>query len=73
MSSLALPAFNTLRYVKRLKEVDVPEKQAKAQAEALREVLADQTTVQGEASARVVAKSDAKTQLAAATLEKRLR
>jgi len=51
MSSLALPAFDTLRYVKRLKEADVPEKQ-------------------GEASAHVVAESDAKTQLATATLEK---
>jgi len=72
MSSLALPSFDTLRYVKRLKEADVPEKQAEAQAEALREVLADQTAVQGEASARAVTESDAKMQLTASTLEKKI-
>jgi len=31
--------FDTLAYVKRLKEADVPEKQAEAQAEALRAAL----------------------------------
>jgi len=33
--------FDTLRYAKRLKDADVPDKQAEAQAEALREVLSE--------------------------------
>jgi len=39
MSTLSLSTFDTLAYVKRLKEADVPEKQAEVQAEALREAL----------------------------------
>jgi len=39
MSTIALSSFDTLAYVKRLKEADVPEKQAEAQAEALRAAL----------------------------------
>jgi len=34
-----MSSFDTLAYVKRLKEADVPEKQAEAQAEALRAAL----------------------------------
>lgn len=33
--------FDTLRYVKRLKDAGVPEKQAEVQAEALREIIED--------------------------------
>jgi len=39
MSTITLSSFDTLAYVKRLKEADVPEKQAEVQAEALREAL----------------------------------
>jgi len=39
MPSIPLSSFDTLAYVKRLKEADVPEKQAEAQAEALRAAL----------------------------------
>jgi len=39
MSIASLSSFDTLAYVKRLKEADVPEKQAEAQAEALRVAL----------------------------------
>jgi len=37
--------FDTLAYAKRLKEADVPEKQAEAQAEALRAALDTQDLV----------------------------
>jgi len=37
-----MPFFDTLAYVKRLKDADVPEKQAEAQAEALRAVFSAQ-------------------------------
>jgi len=40
MTTATLP-FDTLRYAKRLKDADVPDKQAEAQAEALREVLSE--------------------------------
>jgi len=69
MSALTSSPFDTLRYVKRLKEADVPEKQAEAQAEALREVLADQSTSQTEVSARIVSESDTKTERAVLKLE----
>jgi len=69
MSSLTLSTFDTLRYAKRLKEADVPEKQAEAQAEALREVLADQSATQAQASAHIVAESDTKTEKAVLRLE----
>jgi len=39
MSAFTTSSFDTLAYVKRLKEADVPEKQAEAQAEALRAAL----------------------------------
>jgi len=39
MLSNPLSSFDTLAYVKRLKAADVPEKQAEAQAEALRAAL----------------------------------
>jgi len=39
MPSFTMSSFDTLAYVKRLKEADVPEKQAEAQAEALRAAL----------------------------------
>jgi len=43
MGAVTLPSFDTLQYVKRLRAADVPEKQAEAQAEALRAVLVDQS------------------------------
>jgi len=45
MSTLTLSSFDTLAYVKRLREADVPEKQAEAQAEALRAALDTQDVV----------------------------
>jgi len=39
MSTFTMSSFDTLAYVKRLKEADVPEAQAEAQAEALRAAL----------------------------------
>jgi len=42
MSTVTLSSFDTLQYVKRLKAADVPEKQAEAQAEALRAALETQ-------------------------------
>jgi len=42
MSATSLSSFDTLAYAKRLKEADVPEKQAEAQAEALRAALETQ-------------------------------
>jgi len=70
--SATLSAFDTLRYVKRLKEADVPEKQAEAQAEALHEVLAGQTVVHAEISTRAVADLDTKTEKATTALEKKV-
>jgi len=43
MGAVTLSSFDTLQYVKRLRAADVPEKQAEAQAEALRAVLVDQS------------------------------
>jgi len=39
MSTLTLPLFDTLQYVKKLRAAKVPEEQAEAQAEALRMAL----------------------------------
>jgi len=39
MTTLTHSSFDTLAYVKRLREAEVPEKQAEAQAEALRAAL----------------------------------
>jgi len=47
--------FDTLRYIKALKAVNVPEKQAEAQAEALRDVL---DTTLFEQAAQLVTKGD---------------
>jgi len=55
MSTLTLSSFDTLRYVKALKEADVPEKQAEAQAEALRTVL---EATQADQAAQLATKSD---------------
>jgi len=42
MDTLALPAFNPLKFANTLKAAGVPEQQAEAEAEALHEVLAGQ-------------------------------
>jgi len=55
MSALTLSSFDTLRYVKALKEADVPEKQAEAQAEALRSVL---EATQADQAAQLATKGD---------------
>jgi len=65
--------FDTLEFVKRLRDADVPEKQAEAQAEALRNVLAEQTKTQVEASTRAVADLDSKTEKAIAELKSELK
>gem|GEM_PF-826680 len=72
MTAHILPSFDTLQYVRRLKAADVPEKQAEAQAEALREALVDQFSAQAEASARAIEESDAKQEHGLATLETKI-
>jgi len=60
--------FDTLKFAIRLKNADVPEKQAQAQAEALREVIGDtlveQAKMQAAASARSMTELDTKTEAA---------
>jgi len=72
VSTHILPSFDTLQYVKRLKAADVPEKQAEAQAEALREALVDQFSAQAEASVRLVEEADTRTEHALLALDKRV-
>jgi len=72
MSTVTLSSFDTLQYVKRLRAADVPEKQAEAQAEALRAVLVEQAGVQSDASARMVSESDTKTEKAIMRLDSRI-
>jgi len=63
MNTLTLSSFDTLRYVKTLKAADVPEKQAEAQVEALRDVLeaalADQSTQLATKADVMLARKDA--------------
>jgi len=65
--------FDTLAYVKRLRDADVPEKQAEAQAEALRVVLdaapSDHSKTQAQDTARAVEALDTKTERALAKTE----
>jgi hypothetical protein len=51
---MATIAFDTLKYSKRLKDAGVPDNQAEAEAEALKEVLADFAAdkLQGNATSR---------------------
>jgi len=58
MPTAALSPFDTLRYVKRLRAADIPESQAEAQAEALREVLADQAAATRRDAGQVATKAD---------------
>jgi len=60
MSTLTLPSFDTLAYVKRLKDADVPEKQAEAQAEALRAVFSAQDLATKEDLRELEASTDSK-------------
>jgi len=60
MSTLTLPSFDTLAYVKRLKDADVPEKQAEAQAEALRVVFSAQDLATKEDLRELEASTDSK-------------
>jgi len=63
-------SFDTLAYVKQLRAADVPEKQAEAQAQALREALdtafAEQAKAQEQATAQAVDQLDTKTEKALA-------
>jgi len=69
--------FDTLKFAIRLKDADVPEKQAEAQADALREVindtLAEQARVQAAASARSINELDTKTETAISGLKTELK
>jgi len=76
MSAVMPITFDTLEYVKKLKAADVPEKQAEAQAEALRGVLetalAEQTQTQAETTTRTVDALDTKTEKATLQLGTRI-
>jgi len=66
--------FDTLKFAIRLKDANVPEKQAEAQADALREVindtlLAEQARVQAAASACSINELDTKTETAISSLK----
>jgi len=56
MTTLAAASFDTLKYVKKLKAVNVPEPQAEVQAEALHEVF---EAVLAEHATNVATKGDA--------------
>jgi len=60
MSKLALPSFDTLEYVKRLKDADVPEKQAEAHAQALNAALSAQDKANKAGLRELEAKTDSK-------------
>jgi len=61
MTTLALPAFNPLKFANRLKEAGIPEKQAEAEAEVLHEALAVQAQAVSELEKQVkTLASDAK-------------
>jgi len=60
MSTLTLPSFDTLAYVKRLKDANIPEQQAEAQAEALRTVLSTQDVASKEDLRKLAASTDSK-------------
>jgi len=64
--------FGALEFVKRLRNADVPEKQAEAQAEALRYVPAEQAKVQTQANIRTVENLDSKTEKALLFLEHKI-
>jgi len=68
--------FDTLEYVNELKAADVPEKQAEAQAKAMRRVLdtalAEQTKVAQATSERTAVELDSKTERAVLKLESKL-
>jgi len=76
MSAVMPITFDTLEYVKKLKAADVPEKQAEAQAEALRGVLetalAEQTHAQTRSTARTVDALDTKTEKSTLQLDARV-
>jgi len=69
---MAAIAFDTLEYVNKLKAADVPQKQAEAQAQALRSVLdsalVEQARQQEQAHARALENLDTKTERAIAEL-----
>jgi len=76
MSAVMPITFDTLEYVKKLKAADVPEKQAEAQAEALRGVLetalAEQAQTQADTTTRAVDALDTKTEKAVLRLDARV-
>jgi len=59
--TLSVSAFDTLRYVKKLKAANVPEPQAEAQAEALHEVL---DAVLADQAAKLATRADLRSELA---------
>jgi len=67
-------SFDTLAYVKQLRAADVPEKQAEAQAQALRGALdtafAEQAKAQKQATTQALEQLDTKTEKAIALLRK---
>jgi len=73
--SIAL-TFDTLAYVKRLRDADVPEKQAEAQADALRVALdgalSEHSKVQLQETVRAVDALDTKTEKAIANLDAKI-
>jgi len=58
MNSLALSAFNPLKFAARLKEAGVPEKQAEAEAEILHEALTQQAQIVSSLESEVTALKD---------------
>jgi len=65
--------FDTLKYAIRLKDADVPEKQAQAQAEALREVINDTLVEQAKVQAAARSELDTKTEAAVSGLKAELK
>jgi len=69
-------SFDTLAYVKQLRAADVPEKQAEAQAEALRGALdtafAEQAKAQEQTTAQALEQLDTKTEKAIALTHKEI-
>jgi len=55
MTSIAMPAFNPMKFAARLREAGVPERQAEAEAEILHEALAQQAKIVSELESKVTA------------------
>jgi len=55
MTSIAMSAFNPMKFAARLREAGVPERQAEAEAEILHEALAQQAKIVSELEVKVTA------------------